>query len=422
MLKRVISILAALAVFAGCQLSITIEDEVFFSVTGEIIDPDASLGRLLHDMHVTATDKSNGKVYAGSVGTEDAVTCRYSLKDLPSGEYDILFSSSLYEEAKYSLTVDSDKVLDVSLSPVPQIATDVDEIHFAPRVKSQVFSVTNLTEKVIPLTLKPDAVIEGFIESISGFRKGTGHSGWHSNSALSPGETRRITILASHDQEESLLQGVLDIQMEGILLASLPFVMETSNRDFFANLVGQVTDGQGLPLKDIPVYCNCTDTIVLTDENGRYSFDDLPYLSQVYVIALSEFHNWKMSDFKDYIRDEIVIDLTLEPCSNHLTFDRQEIDLGTGSVSHPGDPVSVYVNVTPETDAPVMFLMQTKVVGGNVYPGLNYLANGMIQSPRQLWFSLDRSVAEVGDFQFTAILKTDCAGTYLFPVRFTNTE
>ena len=129
-----------------------------------------------------------------------------------------------------------------------------------------------------------------------------------------------------------------------------------------------------------------------------------------------------MSESKEYSPNEIEIDLTLERCTNHLTLDRKEIDFGTGSISHAGQPVYFESNVTADTDEPILFNVQTKVVGGGVYPGLNYLANGVIQSSHKLWFQLSRSVGDVGDFQFTAILKTDCAGTYLIPVRFSNTE
>lgn len=74
-MRRIVSFVAALAVIFGCnppELTLT------YSVTGEIIDPDASLSRLVADMHVMATNKSDGKVYVASVGSEDAVTCRYS--------------------------------------------------------------------------------------------------------------------------------------------------------------------------------------------------------------------------------------------------------------------------------------------------------------------------------------------------------
>ena len=419
MLKRLSYIFAALVLFSGCH-PVKTDDLPTYSITGEIIDPDASLSRLLADMHVTATDKLNGKSYAGAVGSEDAVTCRYSLKDVPSGEYVLLFSSRYYEAAEYSLTLKGDRILDVTLSPIPQVSLDVQEIRIVPREKSKVFSLTNLTDREISLELKPDFEISMFIEKISGLQKLSGTSGWRGN--MAPGETKQLTIQAKHDDEVSVREGLIAINVDGFYQSSLPFAVETSSRDLYANLVGRVTDMQGNSLKDIPVYCNCTETIVLTDEDGRYSFDDLPYVSQVSVIALSEFYNWKQSEFKEYVKDEIELDLALEPCTNHLTLDRKEIDFGTGSVSNPGDPVSFEINVTAETDEPVSFLVQTKVIGGDVYPGLHYLANGMFNSSIKLWFQLDRSVANVGDFAFTAILKTDSAGVYLIPIRFSNTE
>lgn len=420
MLKKIACILAAVAMVPGCFPVNQADDTPAYSITGEIIDPDASISRLVADMHVSATNRSNGSVYAASVGTDDSKTCRYLLKDLPSAEYTLVFSSPFYETAEYSLDLKGDKTLDVTLSPIPQVSLDVQEIHIAPREKSAVFSVTNLTGKEITLHLRPQGGTTRLIEKLSGFQKVSESTAWRGT--MAPGETRQVTLLVRHDLEESVLEGFFDIQVNGIHDTSLPFVIETTHLDFYANLVGRVTDGQGRPLADIPVYCDCTDTIVLTDAEGRYSFDDLPYQSLVSVTALPEFYNWKRSESKPYVIDEIEIDLTLEPCTNHLVLDRTSVDFGTGSISQPGDPVFFYINVTAEKDDPVMFLVQTKVVGGEVYPGLNYTASGSFQSSLRLRFQLDRSVGKVGDFAFTAMLKTDCAGVYFIPVRFSNTE
>ena len=117
MLKRAASILAALAVFCGCVPSIRTEET--YSISGEIIDPDACLARSLDGMRVSATDKSTGKIYAGSVGTEDAITCRYSLENLPSGEYVLGFSSPYDEPAEYSVALQGNKTMDVTLTTFP---------------------------------------------------------------------------------------------------------------------------------------------------------------------------------------------------------------------------------------------------------------------------------------------------------------
>ena len=420
MLRRIACILAAVVMVPGCFPVNQAEDTPAYTLTGEIIDPDASVARLMADMHVTATNRSNGNVYAASVDTDDSKTCRYLLEKIPSAEYSLVFSSPFYETAEYSLDLKSDKTLDVNLSPIPRVSLDVQEIHIAPREKSTVFSVTNLTGKEVSLYLRPNGEIIQLIERLSGFQKVSEYTAWRGT--MAPGETRKVTLQVRHDLEESVREGFFDIQVNGIHDTSLPFAIETTHLDFYGNLVGRVTDGQGHPLADIPIYCDCTDTIVLTDAEGRYSFDDLPYLSLVSVTALPEFYNWKRSESKPYVIDEIEIDLALEPCTNHLVLDRTSVDFGSGSISNPGSPVSFNINVTAEKDDPVMFQVMTKVVGGEVYPGLNYTASGSFQSSLRLRFQLDRSVGKVGDFSFTAILKTDCAGVYFIPVRFSNTE
>lgn len=418
MLENVATILAVLMVFSGCISSIQRVDN--YDITGEIIDPDTHLTRLFEGMRVSATNHSTGTIYAGTVSTEDAVSCRYSVKNLPSGDYTLAFSSPHYEPAEYSLSLNGDRTLDVTLKPRPLFSLGVEELHFESRVTTREFSITNTTGKAFSLDISPSNNIALLLRRISDFQKMNGTIGWRCH--LDAGETKSITVEIQHDDKESLLEGSLFIAVDGLRLFTLPLVIETTNRDFYANLVGQVTDEQGHPLKNIPIYCNCTDTIVMTDEDGRYSFEDLPYISLVQVTALSEFYNWKTSEFKKYVLDEIKINLTLERCRNHLVLDCKEIDFGTGSISSSTNPVTFEINVSAETNAPVSFIIMTKVVGGKVYPGLNYLANGMFQSSQKLWFQLDRRVGDLGDFQFTAILKTDCAGVYLIPIKFSNTE
>ena len=212
----------------------------------------SEVARLVADMNVSATNRSNGSVYAASVGTDDSKTCRYLLKDLPSAEYTLVFSSPFYETAEYSLDLKGDKTLDVTLSPIPQVSLDVQEIHIAPREKSAVFSVTNLTGKEITLHLRPQGGTTRLIEKLSGFQKVSESSAWCGT--MAPGETRQVTLLVRHDLEESVLEGFFDIQVNGIHDTSLPFVIETTHLDFYANLVGRFTDGQCRQLADIPVY------------------------------------------------------------------------------------------------------------------------------------------------------------------------
>ena len=86
MLRRIACILAAVVMVPGCFPVNQAEDTPAYTLTGEIIDPDASVARLMADMHVTATNRSNGNVYAASVDTDDSKTCRYLLEKIPSAE------------------------------------------------------------------------------------------------------------------------------------------------------------------------------------------------------------------------------------------------------------------------------------------------------------------------------------------------
>ena len=242
-MKRIIYILVALAVLFGCHPNNPIEEKPTYSITGEIIDPDGSLARLLADMHVTATDKSSGMVYAGSVGTEDSRTCRYSLNDIPAGEYVLVFSSPYFETAEYSLDLKGNKTLDVTLSPIPLLSLGVKELYFAPRVKTLEFSITNLTTKPLSLSLAPDDIVRFLVKSIPGFTKTDGDRKWRCQ--LNAGETKSVSVVIMHDDHESLLEGSLDIEVDNIKQSSIRFVIETTSKDFYANLVGRITDVQG---------------------------------------------------------------------------------------------------------------------------------------------------------------------------------
>ena len=243
---------------------------------------------------------------------------------------------------------------------------------------------------------------------------------------LSAGETRHIKVEVLHDLE-GVEEGSLEIwarDSQDWVEMSIPVIMETTSRDFHANLVGKVCDTQGNPLKDIMVYCECTGTVAMTDENGIYGFDELPYRSTFRVTALSERYKYKDSDFIDYVIDEIRADFTLEPCANHLILDRKEVDFGSGSISMADmyNPESITINITAETDEPVYFNLQVFNTEFGTVPGLLYFPTAQyIEYYPQITFQLSRSVSDIGTFRLNALLKTDTAGSYIIPISFTNT-
>lgn len=420
-MKRSFLFFALLAVFAACG-DPEMKEEPKYTISGKIVDPVANGRRLLTGINAIVSGKSGEVVFNGPVSLSDTISCRYSLKDIPAGEYDLFFSGSYYDVSKYKLDVKGDTNLDVELSPIQLISIDTDKLVFGSRVNTREFSITNVCGRDLVLTIRTGFGAGRFVRNVT---PGVPQDyGWLL--ILSAGETRHIKVEVLHDLE-GVEEGSLEIwarDSQDWVEMSIPVIMETTSRDFHANLVGKVCDTQGKPLKDIMVYCECTGTVAMTDENGIYGFDELPYRSTFRVTALSERYKYKDSDFIDYVIDEIRADFTLEPCTNHLILDRKEVDFGSGSISLADmyNPESITINITAETDEPVYFNLQVFNTEFGTVPGLLYFPTAQyIEYYPQITFQLSRSVSDIGTFRLNALLKTDTAGSYIIPISFTNT-
>lgn len=425
-MKRIAILLIGLAAFAACEEP-AMRKDVKYTISGVISDPASNGKRLLSGIHARVTGSSGAVVFSGPVGLTDTVSCRYSLKDIPAGEYTIFFDGPYYAETQYRLSVKGDENLNVSLSPLPLFNVGTEQVRLGPRVQSQEFTLSNISGKDIAIALRPDPATEKGIKTIKPDLKYKMPNGWYGH--LAAGETKTFTIEAVHE-EIGLREGTLRIcagEPSCWIETSIPLSIETSGRDFYANVVGTVVDNQGNPLKDILIYCECTGTTTLTDENGRYGFEDLPYRSRFHVTALPEYYQCKDSETFDYVVDEIVADLTLEPSTNHLVLDHDVVDFGTGSISgsDSGKPEIIKVMISLEKDNEVYYRLTVYDTSLNpvVTPGLNYsptYADASIFP--DLYFQLGRTVSDVGTHRYTALLKTDTAGAYFIPVTYTNTD
>ena len=417
-MKRIALFFICLAVLAACGEP-AVEEEQKYTISGKIIDPDANGKRLLTGINATVSG-TGGVVFNGPVNLSDTISCKYTIKDIPAGRYDLIFSGSAYKDSKYSLDVKEDVNLDVEMSPVLLVSVDKEILVFESRVKSQQFSITNISGQDLILLIRPGGGSGRFIRNLTPGSKQEG--GWLLN--LAAGVTQRITVEVFHEQE-GVEEGQLEIcpvNTQEWVESTLPVRMETTSRDFNANLVGKVCDTQGNPLEGILMYCGCDGQTTLTDENGLYSFDDITGSSMFRVAAISEYYKYKESDFIEYVVDELVADFTLEQCTNHLIFDQKEVDFGTGSISQASAPESITVNITAETDVPVYYNLQVFNTEFGAVPGLGYFPTAQyIEIYPQIKFQLSRSVSNEGTFKLNAFLKTDTAGAYIIPITFTNT-
>ena len=412
--------LASVAIFAACGEEPAPKEEQKYTISGKLIDPDANGRRLLTGIIATVTGTS-GVVYNDQVDIADTISCRYTLRDIPAGQYDLVFSGSYYQDSRYRLNVKGDETLDVELSPVQLLSLDKEILLFESRVKTQQFSVTNVSGQDLILFIRIGGGSDRFIQKMTPGSRQEG--GWLLN--LSAGETQRLTVEVFHE-EEGVLEGQLEfctVNTQEWKVTALPVRMETTSRDFNANLVGRVCDTQGNPLEGILMYCDCGGVTALTDENGKYSFDELSGSSMFRVAAISEYYKFKQSDLIEYVIDELVADMTLEPCTNHLIFDRKEVDFGTGSISKAdmNKPEIITVNITAETEESVYYNLQVYNTEFGVVPGLTYSPTAQyVENYPQLSFQLGRSVSNEGTFKLNAFLKTDTAGAYIIPITFTN--
>ena len=160
-MKKTIYLMSCLVLLASCG-GTTVVDESKYTVSGKITDPAANGRRLLTGVNAVVRGETGSVVFDGPVDLSDTISCRYAIKDIPSGVYDIVFSGDYYEASSYRVAVKSDSNLDVDLSPIQLISIDTDTLYFAPRVKTREFSVTNVSGHSLNISLRG-----GRIQSIS---------------------------------------------------------------------------------------------------------------------------------------------------------------------------------------------------------------------------------------------------------------
>ena len=188
-----------------------------------------------------------------------------------------------------------------------------------------------------------------------------------------------------------------------------------------ANLRGTVRDTDGNPLEGVAVWNNCSETFAYTDEYGGYSFDSLPYLSMINVTAYSEYHAIQ-SKSEEYEVREFVMDLVLEPVANHVTFDRKSIDFGEGKIVTGAEKEKVEVNAVSDDGGIVEFSVVRATRDIDFAIGCTP-ASGAFKAAKKFTFTLDREKSEgLGEYGGYFIIQTMNAGSYVFPITYSNIE
>lgn len=392
------------------------------TISGVITDQEGNVERLMTGVQAVVTNNVGKQVYSGDVIPEGTVGSSYSIAGIPQGEYEVVFQGKYYKPRACVISISGDTELDVELEPIHVMKVEQDEIRFEPRVNEQTLTIRNMTETPISFGIRADLPSYNlvFLEmSAPGLK--FDDRGWYGT----------VAPMSALDVEIKILRASME-NMEGVLHVfsttpynweryDVPMVVETSDRDLYANLKGTVKDAEGNPLEGVAVWNNCTETIVYTDGSGEYSFDALPYISMVRTEVYSEYH-MHQSQSEEYAVKEFVMDFALEPVYKHIAFDSKNIDFGEGRIMEGAEKEKIEVNASSDSDEIIGFSMVSTTRDADFAISCNP-SSGAFKGTKKFVFTLDRErSAGTGKFVRNLVVRTEDAGSYFFRITYTNIE
>ena len=419
MMKRLVMFMMLIAC---CACNLLSPQQEKHSISGVISDTEGGQERLMTGISAVVHDEEGVQVFSGDVIPEGAVGGSYSIPGVPDGEYEITFQGEYYKPRSYDVSVAGDTKLDAELEPIRILVAGQEEVRFASRVSRQILSVGNAGSKSMNIVLKahmPQDALADLKITAAGLRKVDGS--WIGSIAAGASLDMEIDILRYSAES---FEGSLEIYCTDPYKwerCEVSVFVETTERDMCANLKGTVRDADGNPLEGVAVWNNCLETFAYTDENGGYSFDALPYLSLISVTTYSEYHA-DQSTSEEYQVREFVMDFVLEPVSNHVTFDRKQIDFGGGKIVPGAETERIEVNAVSDDGGIVEFSVVRATRDIDMAIGCTP-ASGAFKETRKFTFTLDREKSDgLGEFGQYFIIKTMNAGSYVFPISYTNIE
>lgn len=389
-----------------------------YAITGNISDMDGNDARLMTGVGAVVRDNEGKIVFSGDAIAEGTVGATYSISGIPQGEYELEFKGTYYKPRVYDVVLNGDTELDVELEPVHMMIIEQPEVRFESRVSQQILSVKNMSDKEVTFKISTDLTPDDLFlleMTAPGLRLVDGD--WLGT--IAPTATVEVDIKILRNNAEDV-EGILHIASTHPYnweKYDIPFIVETSGKDYSADLRGTVRDTAGNPLEGVAVWNNCTETIVFTDENGEYCFESLPHFSMIQTVAYSEYHDVQ-SLSEEYDVREFTMDFALEPVDKHIVFDRKTIDFGAGVIVPGAGKETIVVNASCDAEETVGFsLVRTT---REVDFAIDYTpASGAFIGNRKFTFSLDREKsAGKGEYKQNIIIQTMDAGSYVFPVTY----
>ena len=422
MKKFTILLIAALTLFVACGEKTPLGTFANYSISGEVSDADGDMQRLTASSIVVRLTDGKGLLYAVGVLIPTEEDRRFCFTGVPAGKYSLELFSEFYEDLTCPVIVEKDVVQDITLTPARDFTVDQTSLDFPPRVTARPLTITNTSDKDLYVSIKPKGNFTRLdkIEDAPYSEAPYSDSSWHVS--LAPGESKQVTVKINR-REVGKETGLLEISAwagQHRTFVQIPMSVVTDEQDFIPIVRGRVTDKQGAPLQGVLLVCENRTT--LSDEDGRYVFEgSFESGTTVHVTAVSEFYNYYQASNSLNAGPadiETEIDFALEPCSNHLTLDRAEIDFGTGSISGTSGTETIRISLTAEKDEPIFYRLWQlfpEILGFSYSP-----TSATMEKTGKLEFTLWREASKEGSYQLTTILLTETAGSYVIPVSFVN--
>lgn len=416
MKKFTILLIAALMLFVACGEKIPLGTVANYSISGEVSDADGDMQRLTASSIVVGLTDSKGQLVALGELRPTEEDRRFCFPGIPAGKYSLELYSEFYEDLSCPVTVEKDVVQDITLTPVRAFTVDQTSLDFPPRVTARTLTITNTSGKDLYVSIKPKGNFASLDKIEDAYYS---DDSWHVS--LAAGESKQVTVTINRREvgQETALLEISAWAGQHRAIVQIPTSVVTNEQDFIPIVRGRVTDKQGVPLQGVLLVCENRTT--LSDEDGRYVFEGSFESGTVHVTAISEFYNYYQASNllnAETADSEIEIDFALEPCSNHLTLDRTEIDFGTGSISGTSGTETIRITLTAEKDEPIfcrLWQLFPEILGFSYSP-----TSATMEKTGKLEFTLWREASIEGSYQLTTILLTETAGSYVIPVSFVN--
>ena len=392
-----------------------------YTVSGTITSGDNNnikIAKAELNVRLVPSDKAERQLTPPRVYMEEGVFY-YSFSDVPAGKYNLSFESQYHKDAVYPVEVKDNTVLNVVLEPLMSVECKTDTLIFASRENSKSLLIKNLTNSRIRFTIKaersdPNASQTVYFKMPSDLFP----FGNSLQSYLEPGEERSLVIDIERREETGIYSGSFKVSCPDVLeYFIVPFTVVTTDRDYYSNVCGTITDTNGNPIEGVLLraYVEGGTSVCYTntDSDGKYNIERV-YSGFIDVWPTKWEKQTKYLTISGSGK-EYVCDFSLAPLSRYILTDKKRFDFGTIST---GKSYSMDIKLSCSDGGKGGFITRSFSDFVNFNPRSATFSIGQGWYPCTMTLTLDPGNATPGEHIIYVYICTDDAGILQLPVTF----